>query len=146
MKLSVRQAADAAILRHPWCELISHDLYGIAERLREIEDGYFVLRNRISGKTEVHSAYNKGPTYCFTVPFDELDARTLEYCKKTRASNTDRILKEIEEHNKKLEEKRFNDFTSDIDSASYEAAEDLKLAQLKDELHEGYRRVYGGIK
>ena len=145
MKASVRSAADRLTLKCPWLRLIEHDLYGIAERIQDIEDGYFIVFDSRSGRYEVHSAYNKGSTYCFSVPYDALDARTLDYCHRTRIANTDRILAEIEKTNEALKAGRMKKFSSDIEAASYETATELKLANLKDELHSGYRRTFGGI-
>ena len=58
------------------------DPFDITNRIREIEDEYFILYNRYEKRFEVHStAQPIRQTYCFTVPFDTLDNRTLEYCR-----------------------------------------------------------------
>jgi len=144
MKTRVRQAADALILQRPWLRLIQHDLYGIAERITAIESGYFIVYNTKSGQYEVHSADNKGSTYCFIVPYDELDARTLDYCKRTLVANTDRLLRELEESNARLDETRHHDFKNQMEAASYETAQEVSLAQERDELNGSYKRTHGG--
>ena len=144
MKTRVRQTADALILRRPWLRLIEHDLYGIAERITAIESGYFIVYDSRSGKYEVHSADNKGSTYCFTVPYDELDARTLDYCKRTLVANTDKLLRDLDESNKKLQESKDKDFKNTMEAASYETAQEVSLAQERDELNSSYKRTHGG--
>lgn len=145
MKSFVRQAANALVLRCPWFEVIENDLYGIAERITKVEPHYFIVRNRNSGTYEVHSADNKVGTYCFTVPYDSLDARTLEYCKQTLVANTDRLLREMEEKNKKIDEARQRSFKSTMEDASYETAEELKTALERDSMHDTYKRTHRGV-
>lgn len=81
---------------------ITNDLYSIAERLKEIDDGYFILYNKKSGRYEVHSSKQHHDTYCLAVPYDCLDARTVELVKSTRREYMDNILNEIERNNKKF--------------------------------------------
>ena len=64
--------------------VITDDLYFIASRLKEIDPSYYVVYNLRRGRYEVHSDAQKGGTLCFVVPYNKLDARTLEYAKRTR--------------------------------------------------------------
>ena len=144
MKRRVREAADRLHLRCPWLQIVEHDLYGIAERITAIESGYFIIYDTRANKYEVHSADNKGSTYCFTVPYDGLDARTLDYCERTLVAKTDKLLKEIEASNQKLEETKKNDFHNAMETASYETAQEVSLAQERDELNGSYKRTHGG--
>ena len=79
---------------------IVHDVYYIAERLKEIDFNYFILYNTKRKKYEIHHTGQPG-TYCLTVPYDELDARTIDFVNQTRVENRDRLLKELDEENKK---------------------------------------------
>ena len=63
---------------------IKHDVFYVAERLKEIDFN--------SGQSD---------TYCLTVPYDELDARTVNFVNQTRVENRDRLLKELDEENRK---------------------------------------------
>lgn len=123
---------------------IHDDVLGIADRLKSIEDGYFILFNTMSGKYEVHSTCNPDSTYCFIVPYDALDVRTVHYCIETLNANKDKLLKKIDDDNAKLQKDRMRDFSNKIEAASYETAQELQLAQEKDDLHVGYRRTHGG--
>ena len=146
MKKRARAAADRLHLRCPWLEVVEHDLYGIAERITAIESGYFIVYDTRQGNYQVHSADNKGSTYCFTVPYDALDARTLDYCNRTLVANTDRLLRELDAHNEELDERKTRDFHNQMEAASYETAQEVSLAQERDELNSSYKRTHGGFK
>ena len=81
--------------------LVTNDLYDIAWRLRAISDDYRVYYNTVKNRYEVHSFRKKKLE--FIIPYDELDARAVEYAQYTRVENAERIFAEIEKHNAKLE-------------------------------------------
>ncbi len=85
-------------------KVIENDLYDISSRLMEIDEDYYIVYNLKRGRYEVHHKKQRGGSYCLTVPYDELDARTVELVRKTRRQNMDGLLKEIERHNAKLAE------------------------------------------
>ncbi len=76
---------------------IENDCYFICQRLKEIDPSYEVFYN--NGHFEVHSFEQIKNSYCFTVPFDKLDSRTIDYALKTRSNNRDKIIAEIEKNN-----------------------------------------------
>lgn len=63
---------------------VTDDVFFIASRLKETDPSYFVVYNLLKSRYEVHSKEQRGNTLCFVVPYDRLDARTLEYAKRTR--------------------------------------------------------------
>ncbi len=79
---------------------IKNDVYYIAERLKEIDFKYFILYDTKKQKYEIHHK-GQSDTYCLTVPFDELDARTVDFVNQTRVENRDRLLKELDEENRR---------------------------------------------
>ena len=81
---------------------IFEDVFFITNRLKEIDENYFVVFNTQKKKFEVHSSKQK-QSYCLTVPYKTLDQRTISLVLKTRKENFDKILKEIEEENAKIE-------------------------------------------
>lgn len=81
---------------------ITTNVFNIPERLRELDPGYFVLRNHERKTFEIHHRDQPHNTYCLTVPYKELDARTLQLVRKTRISNLEKILLEMEETNQKI--------------------------------------------
>ena len=79
---------------------ITHDLYGVADRLREIDDRYEVWYDRIAGRYEIYA----GGALQIAVPFAELDAR-----------KTAQIIEDLafEAEAQKGAEKNFRAFTVD---------------------------------
>lgn len=76
-------------------ERIDGDLFDISSRIKEIDEDYFLLRDRKSGKVEVHCSGQKGSTYCLTVPYKELDDRTIDFVRSTRRERLDSLLLEL---------------------------------------------------
>ena len=81
---------------------INNDVFDICDRLKEIDYNYFIVYNTKKNRFEVHNSAQK-QTFCLVVPFNKLDARLVGYTRKTRRENAEKIIKEIEENNKKLE-------------------------------------------
>ena len=84
---------------------IENDVFFIANRLKEIDDSYEIYYNTHLNCYEVHSNKQIKNTYCFKVPFDFLDERTIHYARKTRYENMAQLLAEIERQNEFLYEK-----------------------------------------
>lgn len=80
---------------------IDGDVYFIAERLKEIDFNYFILYNTKKKCYEIHH-HGQSDTYCLTVPYDELDERTIDFVNKTRVENRDRLFAELEKENLKI--------------------------------------------
>lgn len=94
--------------------LIEHDPLFICQRLKEIDKSYFVLLNKKSGLYEVHSSDQIGDSYCFTVRFDALDDRTLDYARRTRAERQAECIREMDEANEKLQKSLIKSATEKI--------------------------------
>lgn len=82
---------------------IENDLFDINARIKEIEQGYFIMYNTARGKYEVHHKYQPFDTYCLTLPYDSLDARAVEHVLKTRTQNAEALFEEMERQNAVLE-------------------------------------------
>lgn len=89
--------------------VIVGDLFDIADRLKEIDDGYFIVRDYKSGKFQVHHREQRGSTLALTLPYDRLDFRTISLVRRTRAERKQKLLDEIEEYNKKLSKQILDD-------------------------------------
>ena len=85
-------------------KLITDDLYDIVARLRSVKDSYALYYNTERGRYEVRDSVTNRLE--FVVPFDELDARTVEYARYSRVENAKRIFAEMEAHNERLEKER----------------------------------------
>ena len=79
---------------------IINDVYNISNRIKQIDRGYFIVYDTSKNNFEIHSSRQLGNTYCLTVPYSKLDARTLYYVEKTKVKNIDDILNKIENENK----------------------------------------------
>ena len=84
-------------------EEIGGDLTDITRRLKEIDESYFVLRERKSGYLSLHSSAQKGGTLALSLPYKQLDCRTLELARRTRHERAAQLMKEMEERNDYLE-------------------------------------------
>ena len=78
---------------------IYNDVYDIAKRIKYIDKNYYIMLDTSKHKFEVHHSNQIGSSYCLTIPFNELDERTLNYVLKTQSVNIDEILNEIEQDN-----------------------------------------------
>ena len=87
-----------------YLKLITDDLYDVACRLKSVNENYVVYYNVEKERFEVHDGKKK----CleFVVPYDELDARTVEYARYSRVENAKQILEEIEEYNRRMEKEK----------------------------------------
>lgn len=87
-------------------QIVTGDLFSIADRLKAIDDGYFVVLDKHTGTYEIHNRFQRGNTFALKVPYPSLDARTVELVRKTRVENAARILAEAERENAKLARRR----------------------------------------
>lgn len=87
-------------------ERIDDDLFGVSRRIKRIDDGYFLLRNKKTGKIEVHNEKNVGGTLSLVSPFETLDIRLVHLLYKTRVEHSDDLIREIDETNERIEKKR----------------------------------------
>ena len=85
---------------------IEHDLFGIVDRLRSIDDGYFVVYRTDLHRFEVHNSRQRGDTFALSVPYPTLDVRTERLVQRTRAENAEKLLEEMERENRKLEQRQ----------------------------------------
>jgi len=78
---------------------LSHDVYDISNRVKEIDRDYYIVYDTFRRKYEVHNSSQIGSSYCLTSPYEDLDFRTLTYIHKTKVSNIDEILSSIDREN-----------------------------------------------
>jgi hypothetical protein len=67
------------LIKKPYLTEVKTNVYKIPERLKDYDDSIYILWNKLRKKYELHSTDNKwGGTYCFDIPFNELDDRTIK--------------------------------------------------------------------
>ena len=86
--------------------IIDDDMFGIARRLKSIDDGYYILLNYKTGKFEVHNSKCAPRTLCLVLPFETLDERTVRRVNMTRAERVKELLMQAERDNEMLERRK----------------------------------------
>lgn len=99
--------------------IIEGDLFGIAARLKSIDDGYFIVYDRRTGAFEVHNNKQRGDTFSLRIPYESLDCRTVDLVQRTRAENAKKLFEEMERHNEQLLKRQ----QSEVVSKALNAAE-----------------------
>ena len=79
---------------------IFNDVYEISKRIRYIDKDYYVVYDTSKQKFEIHNSNQIGGSYCLTLPYNELDERTLKYVRSTQTANIEEILKNLQNDNK----------------------------------------------
>ena len=86
---------------------ITHDVFDIADRLKEIDGGYYPVYNLTRKRYEVH--HGEGKNSCqLVLPYPTLDARCIQRVRETRREYVENMLREIDRENekKRLEKER----------------------------------------
>lgn len=74
---------------------IRHDLYSIADRLKEVDERYELFFNAAAQRYEVYASGEMQ----LAVPSGELDARLIARVRETRVERADAVLAKIERAN-----------------------------------------------
>ena len=82
--------------------LIENDLLGICDAVKMIDENYFIVFNGEKKKYEVHNKRDV-PTYSLTVPYDELDFRTVKLLYESHISRLAEYFAKLERDNAELE-------------------------------------------
>ena len=87
--------------------LISGNCFDIPFRVRELDEDYRLYYNAKNNVIELHNLRHN-PTFQLVLPYSQLDARTVEYIRRTRVDKILDEIKGIDEFNQNLENKIFN--------------------------------------
>lgn len=98
-------------------KIMNSDVYNICNRVKDIDKNYYIVFNTSNSKFELHNTSQLGSSYCLTVPYDNLDVRLLNYIHKTKNTNIEIILNEIERDNKIRENSEKNAVLSDFNAS-----------------------------
>ena len=80
--------------------IVSHDVYDIANRIKCIDRDYYVVFNTVTRKYEIHNSAQIGSSYCLTLPYDDLDVRTIDYIHMTKVGNMEELIEQIDRENR----------------------------------------------
>lgn len=120
--------------------LVQKDQYRISDRIREIDDGYFILMDMADGTYEIHNTENDGTTYCFTSPYKGLDKRTLDYCRETAVERDLGTI--IEKYNEMLDRKNERERQDDIKERTKHLADETAFSVDRDTTGYGYTKTH----
>ena len=81
---------------------IESDVFDIVDRIKEIDEAYYVVYDVMKNCFEIHN-YNQISSYCLTVPFCCLDNRVLDILSWSESRNIDKIVEGIDNNNKNIE-------------------------------------------
>lgn len=84
--------------------IIKKDLFNISNRLKSIDKNYFIVRNHLKKRFEIHYKREKNSLELI-LPFDKLDDRTIKLVLKTKIENRQKLDEEIEKNNAMLNKK-----------------------------------------
>lgn len=98
---------------------IENDCFFICQRIKEVEPSYEIYFNIDSSSYEVHSKTQVKNSYCFKIPYSQLDDRVIDFAYKTKVENMDEIIKEIDKHNQLLYEKELKTQVESMKEALY---------------------------
>lgn len=93
---------------------IESDVFDIVDRIKDIDDGYFIVFDDIKNKFEIHNT-NQSNTYCFTSKNDAIDERIINEVLMSLVSNIDTLMEEIDRINIKIEQNLYNKIKDDGD-------------------------------
>lgn len=93
--------------------IITHDVFNIAKRLKQIDKKYFIVFNSVNGKFEIHFKRQAG-TLELILPYNSLDERTIVHVLKTKIERSSELLKEMEEQNILLQKKAEKNLLEEI--------------------------------
>lgn len=93
---------------------IEDDVFDIVARLKDIDDGYFVLFDTAKQSFEVHNKKQTN-TYCLSIPYECLDSRTLQLVNRTNIQYLDNIIEDIDRNNMELEKTNTKDIKNRSD-------------------------------
>lgn len=99
---------------------IENDLFGIADRLKNIDNNYAVFYNSKNGKFELHNMRLR-PTIQIVLPYSQLDKRAVDYALRTQVGVVLKEILSIDAHNQKIaeecEKNKFDEVTRKLESA-----------------------------
>lgn len=80
---------------------ITQDVCDICQRIKEVDENYYIVYNRVLNRFELHDRSVKGRFAC-VLPFDRLDERSVRHARRTRIQRIDALMRELDACNEKI--------------------------------------------
>ena len=113
-------------------EIRTHAL-DIPDRVRALDERLTIMLNRKTQRYEIWRSEPDGATLECVLPYDQLDARTVGHVRAHRIERLEMLQREIEEHNRRLEEKTRRAWLEKAGELTREAVKYLNGKADKDE-------------
>ncbi len=115
--------------------VVSHAM-DIPARLKELDEGYFVMLNVKTQKFEVwHEGGGEGVLEC-ALPYEVLDERAVRHVREHRIERMEELIREIEAHNERLEEEAKRKWLEEAGDRTKEAFSYLRRKTGREEISE----------
>ena len=113
--------------------VVSHAL-DIPARLKELDPNYVVMFNAATQKYEIHYGESGWSTLECVLPYDELDERAIRHVREHRIERMEAIVREMEEHNRRIEEEAYRSMMDKAEQQTKEAMKYLRNNSKTDEI------------
>lgn len=113
--------------------VVSHAL-DIPARLKELDGNYFVMLNVKTQRYEIYYGDTGWGTLECVLPFDSLDERAVKYVREHRRERMEQIIREMEEHNRRVEEETYRCWMEKAAEQTKEAVNYLRNREDTDEI------------
>jgi hypothetical protein len=101
---------------------VMSNAFSIPERMKEIDDRFFVMFNKATQKFEVHVRGQQGTTLGCELPFPDLDYRALHYVRKHTAKSAREVARQIDIENERADKA---DVDRNLDRSNYKMKDAL---------------------
>lgn len=119
--------------------VVSHAM-DIPERIRELDEGYFVMLNVKTQRFEIwHRGEGEGVLEC-VLPYEALDERAVSHVRQHRIERMEQLIREIEEHNARLEAEAKKKWLDEAGEKTKEAFDYLRNKSGAEEIPEELMR------
>lgn len=101
--------------------LIEESVHDIPKRVEEYDEDMFVVFNSLKQKYEIHSIQYPGETFQMTIPYNELDVRTLQHLWENDLSvHGKNIFRKIERDEAKMKKDKDREFKNWVQGVASE--------------------------
>lgn len=120
---------------------IKSDVFDIADRVKEVDSGYFVVYNTVLSRFEVHNRHQKGSTFCIVCD-DGLNCKVITKLRKSKIENIDKILREIDENNQKIEQNASKKLKDETSFKLKEMLDYAKKREADSDFNDSYKTIW----
>ena len=117
-------------------ECFEGGVYGIPDRVKDIDPAFFVVRNKRNNSWEIHHSEQLGHSLALSLPFEDLDERALTYIRQNLRERAKERFAEIERANMLLEARREKERKEFVEQRVKEVYKYAKQHETKDAIPE----------